>query len=88
MDDSGLSCAPVAKHRMFSVATFAEELKDSCYGVSVLQAGTGDAEEKMIYVMHIDDTTRAQHWRREIVDMGCPRSLDNLECSNSEVVEI
>ena len=38
VDDSGLSCAPVAKHRMFRVATFAEELKDTSNGVSVLRS--------------------------------------------------
>ena len=38
VDDSGLSCAPVAKHRMFRIATFAEELKDTSDGVSILRS--------------------------------------------------
>ena len=45
VDDSGVSCTPVSKDCKFSVATFAEELKDTSDGVSVLQSGTGDAEE-------------------------------------------
>ena len=73
---------------MFRVATFAEELKDTSNGVSVLQAGTGDAEEKVIYVMQIGDTTRTQFWSRQTVVVGCPRSLDNLGYPNIEVVEI
>ena len=73
VDDSGLSCAPVAKRRKLSVATIAEELKNTSDGVSVFQFKTGDAEEQMNHVMQIGDTTRAQHWSRENVDMGDPR---------------
>ena len=74
-----------AKDRKFSVATCAEELKDT---VSVLWSRTGDAEEKVIYVMQIGDTTRAQHWRRETVDMGDPGSPDNLGYPNIEFVGV
>ena len=73
---------------MFRVATFAEELKDTSNGVSVLRSRTGDAEEKVIYVMQIGDTTRAQFWSRQTVDMGGSRSLNDLGYPNIEVVEI
>ena len=88
VDDSGLICAPVAKDRKFSVATFAEELKDTSDEVSVLQAGTGDGEEQMNHVMQIGDTSRVQFWSRQTVDMGDPRSLNNLEYPNIELVGV
>ena len=38
--------------------------------------------------MQIGDTTRAQFWSRQTVDMGGPRSLNDLGYPNIEVVEI